>query len=212
MALLHPLWTRAARQLPTGVLLRSSRGLHHAPPAPSPRAHTSRVPYLPSLSLARRTRLIQGTRRSGELAAELKPGNFTPGDKSAKAPLFLLHDLTGVVGHVLPVAKSMKTPCCLVQQTPMTPNQGDLPDTIAHYCDAIESLQPEGALNLGGYSRGGQFAYEAALVLQARGRQVRSIVSIDGGAFDRYILLEGKAGAAVNGECDTERDRIEMRT
>lgn len=126
------------------------------------------------------------------MAPELVAANYVPYSAGAETPIFFIHDLTGMIGHLLPIAQQMETPVCLFEQCTTTPNQGGLQSTLEYYADAIDAAQPEGHLHLGGYSRGAQFAYEAALILQQRGRTIRSIVSVDGGAFDRYVLLEGE--------------------
>jgi pimeloyl-ACP methyl ester carboxylesterase len=186
-------------------LLRQRGSLHLTARSGSPRQRS------PSPSArADNTRGLLGrlqSLRSRSRPAEIVPANFEVGAPGTANPFYLIHDLTGVTGHLLPVAQAMQTPCCIVRQAPTTPNQGSFADTIAYYCDVIESHQTTGPLHLGGYSRGGQFAHEAARVLELeRGRSVRSIVSIDGGAYDRYILLEGTSlemkqrRRAANGE------------
>ena len=195
------LWPRLARA-----------ALHTAPRCSAPRPRAPSRKETPAANTEAKTLLgaLQSLRTRSR-PPEIVPANFRPGAPGAEAPFYLIHDLTGVTGHLLPVAQAMSTPCCIVRQATTTPNQGSFNDTIAHYCDVIESYQPTGPLHLGGYSRGGQFAYEAARVLEhERGRSVRSIVSIDGGAYDRYILLEGtQAGAkGAGGNCDRGRSVV----
>jgi hybrid polyketide synthase / nonribosomal peptide synthetase FtdB len=52
-------------------------------------------------------------------------------------------------------------------------------DKVARYTDLVESLQPDGACVLFGYSLGGNLAFEVAKELERRGREVRNVVIMD---------------------------------
>ena len=57
--------------------------------------------------------------------------------------------------------------------------QADVPALATYYLEAIQSVQPHGPYQLGGYSAGGIFAYEVAQRLQAQGEIVSFLAIID---------------------------------
>ncbi|WP_335936126.1 non-ribosomal peptide synthetase/type I polyketide synthase [Streptomyces sp. PTD5-9] len=52
-------------------------------------------------------------------------------------------------------------------------------DKTTRYADLVESMQPDGACRLLGYSLGGNLAYEVARELEARGRDVTHVIVLD---------------------------------
>jgi polyketide synthase PksN len=49
----------------------------------------------------------------------------------------------------------------------------------SYYVSILETMQPKGSFDIGGYSIGGRIAYEVACKLQEKGRVVKSIVMLD---------------------------------
>ncbi|MGW8698201.1 non-ribosomal peptide synthetase/type I polyketide synthase [Streptomyces eurythermus] len=58
-------------------------------------------------------------------------------------------------------------------------NYLDGDDKVSRYADLIESVRPEGACTLFGYSLGGNLAFEVAKELERRHREVRDVVIMD---------------------------------
>ncbi|MCY9685313.1 amino acid adenylation domain-containing protein [Paenibacillus apiarius] len=52
-------------------------------------------------------------------------------------------------------------------------------DVIRHYTNRIQTLQPQGALHLLGYSAGGNLAFEVAKQLESEGREVAHLILLD---------------------------------
>ena len=60
-------------------------------------------------------------------------------------------------------------------------DSNDLLHSIAgHYADAIATFQPDGQIHIGGWSAGAMVALETARQLKAKGREVSTLVVIDG--------------------------------
>ncbi|MEV7867337.1 amino acid adenylation domain-containing protein [Streptomyces sp. NPDC088124] len=67
-------------------------------------------------------------------------------------------------------------------------NHVDGDDKVIRYADLIESLRPDGACSLFGYSLGGNLAFEVAKELERRGRAVPHVV-----IMDSYRIVEAQA-------------------
>ncbi|MEH1778402.1 MAG: SDR family NAD(P)-dependent oxidoreductase [Nostoc sp.] len=108
-------------------------------------------------------------------------------------PVFWFHGVAGVKVYE-PVAEISQRPFYGIQpwdwinKTQITSH---IQPMVKRYLDAIQSIQPEGPYDFGGYSLGGMFAYEAARQLQEMGERVESIVMVDTlkynpGDMDKY--------------------------
>lgn len=97
-------------------------------------------------------------------------------------PVFWIHGGLGGVGGYLKVAQESQRPFYGIQargwMTDRTPLSG-VREKASYYLRIIQSVQPEGPYNLGGYSSGGTLAYEITRRLQELGESVDSIVMLD---------------------------------
>ena len=75
--------------------------------------------------------------------------------------------------------------------TDRTPVSGGIESIAIYYAHIIQTIQPEGPYDLGGYSLGGIIAYELTRVLQGLGERVNSLVMLD--CRDSESLTEEKA-------------------
>ncbi|OAT81014.1 hypothetical protein A6P54_13555 [Bacillus sp. MKU004] len=62
-----------------------------------------------------------------------------------------------------------------------------LEDISSYYLEAIEEIQPDGPYQIGGYSFGGNVAFEMALQLQKKGKQVNSLMMFDSHTPEAYF-------------------------
>ena len=115
-----------------------------------------------------------------EVPSSLVP--IQPG--GAKRPLFLVHPAGGHVFPFLGLAQCLgpDQPCYGLQargveegQTPHT----RIEDMAAYYIEAIRSVQPAGPYLLGGWSMGGEIAFEMAQQLVACGQRVALLALLD---------------------------------
>ncbi|SKB15922.1 hypothetical protein PL11201_80232 [Planktothrix sp. PCC 11201] len=108
-------------------------------------------------------------------------------------PVFWFHGIAGVKVYE-PVAEKSQRPFYGIQpwswinKTQIT---SQIKSMVKRYLEAIQSVQPEGPYDFGGYSLGGMFAYEATRQLQELGERVESIVMVDTlqykpGEMDQY--------------------------
>ncbi|MBW8688272.1 thioesterase domain-containing protein [Chitinophaga rhizophila] len=97
-------------------------------------------------------------------------------------PIFWIHGSGGGVEVYSKVAAMSQRPFYGIQargwQSNRLPLQG-IQAMSAAYVHAIQSLQPKGPYDLGGFSLGGTLAYEIARQLQEYGETVSSIVLVD---------------------------------
>ncbi|MCM3342854.1 amino acid adenylation domain-containing protein [Paenibacillus sp. MER TA 81-3] len=61
-------------------------------------------------------------------------------------------------------------------------------DVIQHYTNSIQTLQPQGVLQLLGYSAGGNLAFEVAKKLESEGREVAHLILLD--SYPRKTALQ----------------------
>ncbi len=103
-------------------------------------------------------------------------------DNTEGRPVFWLHGAAGGVGVYSRIAKKSKRPFYGIKargwMTNRTPIRG-IYGMAAYYVHIIQTVQPEGPYDLGGYSLGGLLAYEVARQLQELGQKVDSIVMLD---------------------------------
>jgi polyketide synthase PksN len=97
-------------------------------------------------------------------------------------PVFWLHGALGGVEAYLALAQTSQRPFYGIQargwMTDRAPLHG-LQAMVAYYLHIIQSIQPQGPYDLGGYSLGGVLAYEAARQLQELGYDVETLVMLD---------------------------------
>ena len=101
-----------------------------------------------------------------------------------KRPLFLVHPAGGHVFPFVGLAQCLgpDQPCYGLQARGV--EEGQEPHTrieemAACYIEAIRSVQPEGPYLLGGWSMGGEIAFEMAQQLHARGERVALLALLD---------------------------------
>jgi amino acid adenylation domain-containing protein len=102
----------------------------------------------------------------------------------SKRPLFLVHPAGG---HVIPFVGLAQClgpdqPCYGLQARGVEQAQDPhtrIEDMAAHYIEAIQSVQKEGPYLLGGWSMGGEIAFEMAQQLHARGQRVALLALLD---------------------------------
>lgn len=104
---------------------------------------------------------------------------------NGQRPVFWIHGGLGGVEGYYRIAQKSSRPFYGVQargwMTDRTPMQG-IRAMAAFYIHAIQSVQPEGPYDLGGYSLGGLLAYEVTRQLQELGEVVNTITMLD--SFD----------------------------
>ena len=99
-------------------------------------------------------------------------------------PIFAVCGIYGHAYRLLLLAK--EAPACIPFHALQPPNMdwssvgySTLADMAVFYADAIEKLRPKGPLALLGTSFGGTVAFEIAVLLQRRGRQVSLLAMVD---------------------------------
>ncbi len=97
-------------------------------------------------------------------------------------PVFWFHAAMGGVEIYQAVADKSERPFYGIQargwmsdDEPMR----SLSEMAAYYAEVIDSADPDGPYDLGGYSMGGAIAYEVTRLMQERGRRASSIVMLD---------------------------------
>jgi 3-oxoacyl-(acyl-carrier-protein) synthase/thioesterase domain-containing protein/enoyl-CoA hydratase/carnithine racemase/acyl carrier protein len=97
-------------------------------------------------------------------------------------PVFWIHAGQGGVEVYQPIAQKVERPFLGIQargwMTNRSPLQG-VQAMAAYYIHIIQSVQPQGPYDLGGYSMGGILAYEITRQLQELGQTVNTIVMVD---------------------------------
>ena len=97
-------------------------------------------------------------------------------------PIFWIHGAFGDASVYIPLAKQIQRPFYGIQARGLFDDKPPLTGmkTIAtFYRTLIQSIQPEGPYDLGGYSVGGTIAYEIAYQLQTVERTVQSLTLVD---------------------------------
>ncbi|MBF6570846.1 MAG: amino acid adenylation domain-containing protein [Candidatus Binataceae bacterium] len=101
-----------------------------------------------------------------------------------KRPLFLVHPAGGHVFPFIGLVQCLGSdqPCYGLQARGVEEGQEAhtrIEDMAACYIQAIQSVQPEGPYLLGGWSMGGEIAFEMAQQLYARGQKVALLALLD---------------------------------
>ncbi len=101
-----------------------------------------------------------------------------------KRPLFLVHPAGGHVFPFVGLAQCLgpDQPCYGLQARGVEEGQEPhtrIEDMAACYIEAIQSVQPEGPYLLGGWSMGGEIAFEMAQQFHARGQSVALLALLD---------------------------------
>ncbi|MGG6268953.1 amino acid adenylation domain-containing protein [Leptolyngbya sp. AN03gr2] len=99
-------------------------------------------------------------------------------------PFFCVHPLFGVVLPYLELANELKSDRSFYGLQPLgldgkSPPLNRIESIAAYYVKAIQTIQPEGAYCLGGWSFGGWVAYEMAQQLRQAGKQVELLALFD---------------------------------
>ncbi len=102
----------------------------------------------------------------------------------SKRPLFLVHPAGGHVFPFIGLAQclGLDQPCYGLQARGVENGQEPhtrIEDMAACYVEAIQSVQSEGPYLLGGWSMGGEIAFEMAQQLHARGQRVALLALLD---------------------------------
>ncbi len=113
------------------------------------------------------------------------PSSLVPLQPSgSKRPLFLVHPAGGHVFPFIGLARclGLDQPCYGLQARGVEEGQEPhtrIEDMAACYIEAIRSVQSEGPYLLGGWSMGGEIAFEMAQQLHARGQSVALLALLD---------------------------------
>lgn len=97
-------------------------------------------------------------------------------------PIFWIHAALGGVEPYIKIADEINRPFWGIQArgwlTDKEPIKG-INEMAAYYTQIIQSVQPEGPYDIGGFCLGGILAYEVTRLLQGRGYKVNTLVMID---------------------------------
>lgn len=97
-------------------------------------------------------------------------------------PVFWIHAALGGVEPYIKIADEINRPFWGIQArgwlTDNEPIKG-INEMAAYYAQIIQSVQPEGPYDIGGFCLGGILAYEVTRLLQGRGDKVNTLVMID---------------------------------
>lgn len=97
-------------------------------------------------------------------------------------PIFWIHAALGGVEPYIKIADEINRPFWGIQArgwlTDKEPIKG-INEMAAYYAQIIQSIQPEGPYDIGGFCLGGILAYEVTRLLQGRGYKVNTLVMID---------------------------------
>ncbi|NQZ07912.1 MAG: hypothetical protein HRT35_12185, partial [Algicola sp.] len=121
-------------------------------------------------------------------------------------PIFWLHTGFGGVEVYQKIAQQIKRPFYGIQARGwmnIRPPIHSIPAMCAYYGEIIQSVQPSGNIELGGFSLGGALAYEVTRQLQLSGRKVSSIVMLD--AFDDAHLATALDNANIDDSVSAEK-------
>ncbi|KAI0917773.1 Type I Iterative Polyketide synthase (PKS) [Taiwanofungus camphoratus] len=95
-------------------------------------------------------------------------------------PLFIIHGAGGGVLVLQKMAERLPFPVYGVQDTVEAPLMGTLRRLSAFYAQKIREKQPNGPYRLAGFSFGTAVALEIAILFQAEGQTVESLIMLDG--------------------------------
>lgn len=104
--------------------------------------------------------------------------------ESEARPLFCVHGGGGTPFNFTQLATLLKDQCPTYGLNPRGLNAGEEPvDAIPliaqEYVEAIQGVQPQGPYRILGWSFGGLVAYEMALILEAKGEKIESLILLD---------------------------------
>jgi thioesterase domain-containing protein len=107
-------------------------------------------------------------------------------------PVFWLHGGVGGVESYKGVAKKSSRPFYGIEargwMTEREPLHG-IQAMAAYYTHIIQTVQPEGPYDLGGYSLGGVLANEVARQLQEMGQSINTIVMLDAPCYSEEVSM-----------------------
>jgi thioesterase domain-containing protein len=101
-----------------------------------------------------------------------------------RTPLVFCHGAGGGLSHFLPsvgkLAPDIPVWGILARDFEGgSAGEAAMHDLVTGYADEIERFRPWGAVNLGGLSLGGWFAWEVAVELRRRGREIGTVILLD---------------------------------
>lgn len=131
-----------------------------------PLAAVLQRPTVRGLALA-----VERARRIGAAPVEQPMTRLSPGDEGEA--LFLFPPIAGWGMVYLPFAEA--SPAVTVHAFDFVESD----DRVGVCADLVEQVQPHGPLQLGGYSAGGNLAFEVTVELESRGRAVDRLVLFD---------------------------------
>src|SRR5205085_8456933 len=117
----------------------------------------------------------------------------------SRQPLFLVHQVNGLCLEFFRLAPYLGKDQPLYGLQSRGLNDGEEPisrleEMAAHYIDLLCSAQPTGPYLIGGYSMGGNVAYEMGRQLRAAGKAVSLLMIIDAPVTFRDTLPQDDAG------------------
>jgi amino acid adenylation domain-containing protein len=112
----------------------------------------------------------------------LQPGN------PARQPLFFVHPGGGTVLSYLELTRHLDPDQPVYGLESLNLDDGQplhtkVEDMAAHYIQVIQTVQPQGPYQIGGWSFGGLVAYEIAQQLQSQGHTVSTVILLDTAPF-----------------------------
>ena len=125
-------------------------------------------------------------------------GLVTFGDDGPETPVFLFHHPSGTVLAYQPLARRIGHGRAVYGVQARGIDGSDRPaETIEEmaldYADRIERAKPEGSLALAGHSLGGLLAWETAIILRRRGRQIALLALLDSRVPHRgWVDIDGE--------------------
>jgi thioesterase domain-containing protein/acyl carrier protein len=135
--------------------------------------------------------IIRSTSPADPLSSTLMPlhrGN------SSKPPLFFVHPGGGTVLSYLELARNLDPaqPVYGLESLDLDESQtlhNKVEEMAAYYIQVMQTVQPQGPYQIGGWSFGGLVAYEIAQQLQSQGHEVASVILLDTSPFTEFEEL-----------------------
>ena len=135
--------------------------------------------------------------------------------QGAGRPFFCFHPVGGTVFCYRALAEQLGTerPFYGLQAVgvdALRPPHEQLDEMTAHYAEAIRSVQPEGPYQLGGWSFGGNLAFETARRLAEQGQQTSLLALLDAGAMPPEQQVSEDDFAAMIMDLFPDEDNLTM--
>lgn len=111
--------------------------------------------------------------------------------KGIQPPLFLIHPASGLAMDYSGIVVKVNRPLYGINSPVWGKSNFEKPDTLEalaqHYISVIKNIQPVGPYYLGGWSAGGNFAYEVAQQLSMSGNTVEKLILIDSLNIENFL-------------------------